>query len=80
MFKSFWNQRPHLHVPIYIYNVPIYSNRDGLRLAIGEAHRRYTLRVNFRQSWRGHLWQGKQVRLLFNATEPPSCLHLVTEF
>lgn len=29
-----------------------------LRLAIGGAHRRYTRRVNFREGWRGHLWQG----------------------
>jgi putative transposase len=24
---------------------------------LGEAHRRYTRRVNFRKRWRGHLWQ-----------------------
>jgi len=29
------------------------------RRAIGEAHRRYTRRVNFREGWRGHLWQGR---------------------
>ena len=29
------------------------------RRAIGEAHRRYTRRVNFREQWRGHLWQGR---------------------
>ena len=26
---------------------------------VGEAHRRYTRRVNFREGWRGHLWQGR---------------------
>ncbi|ETR68294.1 MAG: transposase [Candidatus Magnetoglobus multicellularis str. Araruama] len=30
-----------------------------MRLAIGEAHRRYTRRINFREGWRGHLWQGR---------------------
>lgn len=34
-------------------------SEDGLRRAIGEAHRRYTRRVNFREGWRGHLWQGR---------------------
>jgi len=31
------------------------------RIAAGhrEAHRRYTRRVNFREGWRGHLWQGR---------------------
>ena len=27
--------------------------------AIGEAHRRYTRRINFREKWRGYLWQGR---------------------
>jgi len=26
---------------------------------VGECHRRYTRRVNFRQGWRGYLWQGR---------------------
>ena len=26
---------------------------------MGEAHRRYTRRINFREGWRGHLWQGR---------------------
>lgn len=35
------------------------SDRDGLRAALGEAHRRYTRHVNFREGWRGYLWQGR---------------------
>ena len=27
--------------------------------AIGEAHRRYTRLINFREKWKGHLWQGR---------------------
>ena len=34
-------------------------SEDSLRRAVGEAHRRYTRRVNFREGWRGHLWQGR---------------------
>jgi putative transposase len=30
-----------------------------LRCAIGEAHRRYTRRINFREKWRGYLGQGR---------------------
>jgi putative transposase len=33
--------------------------RGGLRGALGEAHRRYTRLINFREGWRGHLWQGR---------------------
>jgi putative transposase len=32
---------------------------EALRKAVGEAHRRYTLEVNEREGWRGHLWQGR---------------------
>ena len=32
---------------------------DGLRAMLGEAHRRYTRMVNFREGWRGHLFQGR---------------------
>jgi putative transposase len=34
-------------------------NPDGLRAALGEAHRRYTRRINFREGWRGYLFQGR---------------------
>ena len=26
---------------------------------MGQAHRRYTRRINFREEWRGYLWQGR---------------------
>ena len=30
-----------------------------MRKAIGEAHRRYARMINFREDWRGYLWQGR---------------------
>jgi len=35
------------------------ESEDGLRRAIGEAHRRYTRYINFQKGWTGHLWQGR---------------------
>jgi putative transposase len=35
------------------------QSEHRLRLAMGEAHRRYTRRVNFREGWRGHWWPGR---------------------
>ena len=32
---------------------------DGLRLSVANAHRRYAARVNARNKWTGHLWQGR---------------------
>jgi putative transposase len=44
-------------MPNQVHLVMVPSTQDGLRCALGEAHRRYTRGINFRQGWRGHLWQ-----------------------
>jgi putative transposase len=46
-------------VPNHVHVIAVPQSADGLRRAIGEAHRRYTRMVNFRERWRGHLWQGR---------------------
>ena len=46
-------------MPNHVHLVVVPESEDGLRRGIGEAHRRYTRRVNFRKRWRGHLWQGR---------------------
>ncbi|MCK4600747.1 transposase [Candidatus Bipolaricaulota bacterium] len=46
-------------MPNHVHLIAVPESADGLRRAIGEAHRRYTRRVNFRAGWRGHLWQGR---------------------
>jgi len=45
-------------MPNHVRLIAVPQSADGLRQAIGEAHRRCTRRVNFRAGWRGHLWQG----------------------
>jgi putative transposase len=46
-------------MPNHVHLIAVPEHADGLRLAIGEAHRRYTRRINFREGWRGHLRQGR---------------------
>ncbi len=46
-------------MPNHIHLVAIPGTEEALRRAIGEAHRRYTRRINFREKWRGYLWQGR---------------------
>ncbi len=46
-------------MPNHVHLVCVPESEDGLRLAIGKAHLRYTRRVNAREGWRGHLWQGR---------------------
>ena len=43
----------------HVHLIVVPESEDGLRRAIGEAHRRYTRYVNFREGWKGHLWQGR---------------------
>ncbi|MDJ0943575.1 MAG: transposase, partial [Kiloniellales bacterium] len=41
-------------MPNHVHLVLVPKEPDGLRRALGEAHRRYTRRINFREGWRGH--------------------------
>ena len=46
-------------MPNHTHLIAVPSSEEALRRAIGEAHRRYTRRINFREKWRGYLWQGR---------------------
>jgi len=46
-------------MPNHVHLIAVPASEQGLRRAIGEAHRRYTRRVNLRENWRGYLWQGR---------------------
>jgi len=46
-------------MPNHVHLIVVPGSADGLRRGIGETHRRYSRRVNFREGWRGHLWQGR---------------------
>lgn len=46
-------------MPNHVHLILVPRDEDGLRRALGEAHRRYTRRVNIREGWRGYLWQGR---------------------
>ena len=47
-------------MPNHVHLILVPSPEDALCRAVGEAHRRYTRHVNFRQGWRGHLWQPRR--------------------
>ena len=46
-------------MPNHVHLILLPSDPQGLRAALAEAHRRYTREVNFREGWRGYLWQGR---------------------
>jgi putative transposase len=44
-------------MPNHIHLVAIPAKEDSLATLFSDAHRRYSRRINFREGWRGHLWQ-----------------------
>lgn len=43
----------------HVHIIAVPGDGGGLARAIGEAHRMYSRRINFRMGWRGYLWQGR---------------------
>jgi putative transposase len=46
-------------MPNHVHLIAVPETADGLARSIGEAHRRYARHINFREGWRGYLWQGR---------------------
>jgi len=46
-------------MPNHVHLIAVPDCAESLCRAIGEAHRRYTRQINFREKWKGHLWQGR---------------------
>jgi len=43
----------------HVHFVAVPGAEEDLRACFQEAHRLYTRRINFREGWRGYLWQGR---------------------
>ena len=43
----------------HVHLIVVPQQGEGLKAGIGEAHRLYTRMINFREGWRGYLWQGR---------------------
>ena len=46
-------------MPNHVHLIAVPDSEDGLRAMLGDTHRRYTARINARNRWTGHLWQGR---------------------
>jgi len=46
-------------MPNHVHLIAVPESCESLARGIGEAHRRYTRMINFRENWRGYLWQGR---------------------
>ncbi len=43
----------------HVHLIVVPEREDSLAPGIGETHRKYTRMINFREGWRGYLWQGR---------------------
>lgn len=43
----------------HVHLILVPQSEDGLTRGLAETHRRYTRYINFREGWRGYLWQGR---------------------
>jgi putative transposase len=59
-------------MPNHVHLILAPPSADALRAALGEAHRRYSRRINFAHGWKGYLFQGRF------ASYPMDEAHLLT--
>ena len=43
----------------HVHLIAVPKEENSLASGIGEVHRKYTRMINFREGWRGYLWQGR---------------------
>ena len=43
----------------HVHFIAVPKKEDSLSKCFSDTHVRYTRRINFRERWRGHLWQGR---------------------
>ncbi len=43
----------------HVHFIVVPKKEDSLARCFKEAHKQYTRMINFRQNWRGHLWEGR---------------------
>jgi putative transposase len=55
-------------MPNHVHLIVVPSTVESMARAVGEAHRRYTLLINQREGWRGHLWQERFASFLMDET------------
>jgi putative transposase len=63
-------------MPNHVHLLLIPPSENSLREAVGTAHQIYTRFINNRQSWQGHLWQGR----FFSCAVEPSGAPFVARY
>jgi putative transposase len=64
-------------MPNHVHYVVVPTSKGGLARLFASAHRRYALRVNSREGWRGHLWQERFYSVPMDETHLVSAVRYV---
>lgn len=46
-------------MPTHVHFIAVPKEKDALRAAFSQIHKRYTAMINKREGWTGHLWQSR---------------------
>jgi putative transposase len=66
-------------MPNHVHLMLLPGDRDGLRAALGETHRRYTRLINERKRWTGYLWAGRFASFAMDEAHVLSCAAYVEQ-
>ena len=66
-------------MPDVVHLILVPGDRDGLRAALGETHRRYSRTVNAREGRRGYLWQGRFASFAMDEGQLSACARYVEQ-
>ncbi|MCR4397210.1 MAG: transposase, partial [Candidatus Saccharicenans sp.] len=61
----------------HVHLIAVPEDMLGLRRAIAETHKKYTLMINARNKWRGHLWQGRFISYPMDETYLYRCMRYI---
>lgn len=64
-------------MPNHVHLIAVPPDKTSMSPAIGEAHRRYTRHINFREGWRGYLWQGRFASYVMNQRYLLACVRYI---
>jgi putative transposase len=64
-------------MPNHVHLILVLDHADGLRAALAPAHTRYTMEINRREGWRGHLWQDRFASFPMSEGHLHACLRYV---
>ena len=65
-------------MPNHVHLIVVPDDEDGIRATVSNAHRRYAARINARNRWTGHFWQGRYGSVVMDEAHLHNALAYVT--